>query len=91
MLNNKNYHSPQTRAATNGGNLKQNLYSPKPESLKHGYINGKTEILLSDGKSRIFVTPGHNIEKAVARYENALKFRLVTESRHDGNKKEIDE
>lgn len=57
----QNYHSPQTRAATNGGNLKQNIYSPKPESLRHGSLKGKTEILLSDGKTRIFVTPSHDI------------------------------
>jgi len=84
------YKNPAHRATTNGGNLKQNIFSPKPESLKHGSLKGKTEIRINE-KTIIFVTPGHNIEKAVARYENALRFRLVTESRHDGNKTKIDE
>ena len=82
------YNPPTTRITVNGENLKSNIYAPKPESLKFGSVRGKTEVLLSDGETRIFVTPGHNIEKAVARYENALKFKLITESRHDGNKKE---
>jgi hypothetical protein len=67
---NKNYHASNIRdneSYLHTSISKGNPYQPKPESLKHGSLKGKTEILLSDGKSRIFVTPGHNIERAVDR------------------------
>jgi hypothetical protein len=87
-MHDQKYHPPQHRSLGNGENPKSNIYAPEPESLKFGSVRGKTEVLLSDGKSRIFVTPGHDIKKAVSRYEKHLKFKPVAESKHDGNKKE---
>jgi hypothetical protein len=91
MLNKKGYRPPQTRDNQDyllTSKSKSNPYDPDPRYLKFGNVSGKTKVLLSDGKSCIFVTPGHDIERAVNRYENAIKFRPITESRHDGNKKE---
>jgi hypothetical protein len=91
MLNGKSYHPPDTRILLNGEDLKtgiskNNPFAPDPKFLKFGSVKNRTEVLLSDKKTKIFVAPGHDIEKAIARYGKSLLFKKFADSRHDGVK-----
>ena len=40
-----------------------------PEKLKSGTLKDRQKVLLSDGKTAIFIRTGHNVAETVARYE----------------------
>lgn len=86
------YIPPANRSATNGGNLKQNIYSPKPESLKQGTLKGRVAVYLSDRRTIIYVKKGHNIRKAKVRYEELIaKYNQVERRGASGYQKKEEE
>ena len=74
MRMNPSYNPPENRAATNGGNLKQNIYAPSEASLhcQNSKLKGKIPISIPEIRATIFINPGDDIELAKAIYRKTL-------------------